>query len=266
MAASRAAPVVGRFFRGIAIISDRRTSTARAGLSSLLMAKAPKRSSGSNIPWRAIIIGVIVCLAAGLLSWKFDIETVHDYASDLNAAVVFILLTLLPLVGFPITVLHVVVGMRFGVPLGLTLVAISILLQLLASYALVHLFRAKFAKRLASVRERIPKGAHGSMCLFTMLLPGVPYFAKNYVLPLLGVPLRTFLLICAPIHIARSSVAIIFGDKSDDLTPARIAGLVAYFLLTLFVSWWMFRRLRSQMDEKKPRARATTHPKAAKAA
>ncbi|MEO6569616.1 MAG: hypothetical protein ABIO94_12695 [Opitutaceae bacterium] len=227
------------------------------------MANTPKRTSGSSIPWRAIIIGAIICVVVGLLSRKFDIETVHDYASGLNGAVVFILLTLLPLAGFPVTVLHVVVGMRFGIPLGLTLVAASILLQLLASYALVHFFRAKFAKRLAPVQKRIPKAAHGSMCLFTMLLPGVPYFAKNYVLPLLGVPLRTFLLVCAPIHIARSSVAIIFGDKSDDLTPARIAGLVAYFSLTLFVSWWMFRRMRSQMDEKKPGARAAAHAKAA---
>ncbi|MEO7412362.1 MAG: hypothetical protein ABIZ81_03310 [Opitutaceae bacterium] len=227
------------------------------------MAKTSKPSSASKIPWRAIIIVVVICVAAGLLAWKFDIETVHDYASGLNAAVVFVLLTLLPLVGFPVTVLHVVVGMRFGVPLGLSLVAVSIILQLLASYALVHLFRAKFAQRLASVRKRIPKAAHGSMCLFTMLLPGVPYFAKNYVLPLLGVPLRTFLLVCAPIHIARSSVAIIFGDKSDDLTPARIIGLSVYFSLTLFVSWWMFRRIRSQMDDKKPRARASAQAKAA---
>jgi uncharacterized membrane protein YdjX (TVP38/TMEM64 family) len=217
----------------------------------------------SKIPWRAIIVGVAVCAAAAILSSKIDVHTVHDYAERLNGGVAFLLLTVLPLVGFPITVLHVAVGIRFGVQIGLLLVAASVLLQLLASYALVHLFHDKFARRLEPVRKRIPRTAHGSMTLFTMLLPGVPYFAKNYVLPLLGVPLRTYLLICLPIHVLRSGVAIVFGDQSDNLTPGRIAGIAAYFGLTLLVSWWMFRRMRSQMGETKKRSTATRRPKAA---
>lgn len=227
------------------------------------MPKTRPRSSPSQIPWRAIIIGAVVCIGAALLSRKIDIDTVHAYAERLNGGVAFLLLTVLPLVGFPVTVLHVAVGIRFGVPLGLTLVAASVLLQLLASYALVHLFRDKFAKRLEPVKKRIPKTAHSSMTLFTMLLPGVPYFAKNYVLPLLGVPLRTYLLICLPIHVLRSTVAIIFGDKSDDLTPGKIAALAAYFCLTLAVSWWMFRRMRSQLEHEKKPSTATRRPKAA---
>lgn len=227
------------------------------------MPKNRLRSRASRVPWRTLIVVGAVCIAAALLSRKIDVDTVHEYAEQLNAGVAFILLTVLPLAGFPITPLHVAVGIRFGTKLGLLLVAASVLLQLLASYALVHLFRDKFARRLAAVRKRIPHTAHSSMCLFTMLLPGVPYFAKNYVLPLLGVPLRTYLAICLPIHVARSGVAIIFGDKSDDLTPGRIAGLSAYYAITLFVSWWMFRRLRSQMGHGKTRHTATRQPKPA---
>lgn len=226
------------------------------------MAKASPHSWRSQIPWRAILIGAVVCVGLGVLYRKIDIDTVHEYAGRLNAALAFLLLTLLPLGGFPVTVLHVVMGIRFGVKLGLLLVAGSIILQLLASYVLVHLFRRKFAQRLADVRKRIPKTAYGSMCLFTMLLPGVPYFAKNYVLPLLGVPLRTYLLICAPIHILRSSVAIVFGDTSDDLTPGRIAGLALYFATTVLVSWWMFRRLRAEIGKTSPADNpATARPK-----
>lgn len=227
------------------------------------MSKIPPRAPASHVPWRTIIVAVVLCVAAALLSRKIDVATVHAYAARLNGGVAFLLLTVLPLGGFPVTPLHVAVGIRFGVKLGLLLVAASVLLQLLASYGLVHLFREKFARRLESVRKRIPKTAHGSMCLFTMLLPGVPYFAKNYVLPVLGVPFRTYLLICLPIHVARSSVAIIFGDESDNLTPGRIAGLAVYYALTLLVSWWMFRRLRSQMGSGKTRATPTRHPKPA---
>jgi uncharacterized membrane protein YdjX (TVP38/TMEM64 family) len=224
------------------------------------MAKKSRRHAASNLPWRAIIVGVVVCVAAGLLSRKFDLQTVREYAEGLNAVVAFILLTLLPLVGFPVTVLHVVSGMRFGVPLGFTLVAISILLQLLLSYALVYFFRGVFARRLGPIGKKIPRTAHGTMCLFTMLLPGVPYFAKNYVLPFLGVPLRTYLLVCLPVHIARSIVALVLGGESDDLSPGKIAGLVVYYAVTAGVSWWMFRRLRSQIGNRKSTPHARPHP------
>lgn len=227
------------------------------------MPKTRPRAHASRVPWRTVIIAAVVCIGAALLSRKIDVDTVHEYAEQLNAGVAFLLLTVLPLVGFPVTPLHVAVGIRFGTKLGLVLVAASVLLQLLASYGLVHLFREKFARRLAAVRKRIPRTAHSSMCLFTMLLPGVPYFAKNYVLPLVGVPLRTYLLVCLPIHVARSGVAIILGDQSDDLTPARITGLAIYYGITLLVSWWMFRRLRSQMGGEKTRSTATRQPKPA---
>lgn len=215
------------------------------------MSKAPASPSGFTVPWRLVIAAVVVCVGLAVLSRYITIDMVHEQADRLNGFVAFLLLTVLPLVGFPVSVLHVAAGIRFGTGLGLALVALSIVLQLLASYVLVHSFRRKFAQRLAPVREKIPRGAHGAMCLFTMLVPGVPYFAKNYVLPLLGVPLSTYLIVCVPIHVARSSVAIFLGDKSDELTPARITGLVIYFALTVLASWWMFRRLRSQLEKGK---------------
>lgn len=204
--------------------------------------------------WKAILTGLLVCGGVAALYQRIEIDAVHARAEELNGGVAFILLTLLPLVGFPVTVLHVAMGIRFGAGMGMLLVGISILLQLLASYGLVHLFREKFARRLQPLRKRIPRTAHGAMCLFTMLLPGVPYFAKNYVLPVLGVPLRTYLLICLPIHVARSGVGVFFGDASDDLTPTRIAALGLYLCAALFASWWFFRRLRSQMDAASPAA------------
>ncbi|HEX2853906.1 MAG TPA: hypothetical protein VHO24_11760 [Opitutaceae bacterium] len=222
------------------------------------MSKASATPSGFSVPWRLIIAAAIVCIGLAVLSRFITIDMVHEQADRLNPFVAFALLTVLPLVGFPVSVLHVVAGIRFGTGLGLALVALSILLQLLASYVLVHGFRRKFSQRLAPVREKIPRGAHGAMCLFTMLIPGVPYFAKNYVLPLLGVPLHTYLIICLPIHVVRSSVAIFLGDKSDELTPGRIVALVVYFSATLFASWWMYRRLRSQMRKPGGGVPATT--------
>ena len=188
-------------------------------------------------------------LVVGLV-WLYrsiDVAAIHAQAERLNGVVAFVLLTLLPLVGFPVGILHVSAGIRFGVALGLPLVILSILLQLLASYGLVHWQRDFFARKFAALREKIPPGAHGAVTLFTLLIPGVPYFAKNYVLPVAGVPLRTYLLWCFPIHAARSSIAVIFGDESDHLTPVRITFLVLYAAAVAGASWWAYRRMQGQI-------------------
>jgi uncharacterized membrane protein YdjX (TVP38/TMEM64 family) len=200
--------------------------------------------------WKTWVIAVPVIVGLAVLSHWIDVKAVHAQAERLNGPLAFVLLTLLPLVGFPVSVLHVTAGIRFGAPLGLALVAASILLQLLASYGLVHWRRKYFERKFKDLRDEIPPGAHGPVTLFTLLLPGVPYFAKNYVLPLAGVPLRTYLLWCLPIHIARSAIAVILGDESDHLTPARIAAMVCYFLVVLGASWWAYRRLKEKIADR----------------
>lgn len=204
----------------------------------------------NELPWRAIAgYAAVVVILLALLYRQIDFQEVHATARRLNAAVAFGLLVILPLVGFPASVLHVAAGVRFGPHVGLGLVALSILLQLLASYGLVHLFREQFDRRLARLRKRVPKGTHASICVITVLLPGAPFAAINYVLPLIGVPLRTYLLCCLPIHVLRSTVTVTLGGHSHQLTPARLAGLAAYALLILGLSWWTYRRLQSRLED-----------------
>src|SRR5256885_8427321 len=93
---------------------------------------------------------------------RIDVVGLREMAMRLNGAVVFVLITILPLFGFPVSVLHVIAVVRFGVKWGMVLVASSILLQLLASYAIVHFWRDALVRRMESVRRKIPPGAHGA--------------------------------------------------------------------------------------------------------
>lgn len=219
-----------------------------------------KRSRLAALPWRIIITVILALIGVAILYQRIDIEQVHAYAEKQPSWLVFVLITVLPLVGFPVTVLHVVAGMRWGPKVGLALVVVSILLQLLASYALVHLFRPVFEQRLEKFRKRIPQGAHGPVTLFTALLPGVPYFAKNYVIPLMGVPLPTFLLWCFPLHAFRSSIAVLFGHESDQLTPGRIAAFAAYFVIISLSCAWVFRRMKAEVGDRPPEVSGRTRP------
>ena len=195
-----------------------------------------------------IVVAAIVALGALVLLYRtIDIAALHQRAAEVNGVLVFALMTVLPLIGFPVSVTHAVAGVRFGFGPGLALVSVSIVLQLLASYALVKGMPKLFTRPLKPLRERLPKGAHTPVTQFTMLLPGVPYFAQNYVLPLAGVPIGIYLLWGIPIHIAKSAIGVGFGDMSDDLTPLRIAGFVTYTIFITVTCTWAFRRLQARL-------------------
>ena len=209
------------------------------------------------IPWRRLAYAVGLFAALGVLFYHYgDIETVHREAARINGGAAFALLVVLPLVGFPASVLHVAAGIRFGTGPGLALVALSILLQLLASYAIVHAFRGPLdrSRWLRSVRERLPEGAHPSLCVLAVLLPGAPFAAVNYVLPLIGVPLRTYLACCLPLHVLRSTITVFLGGQSEHLTAPRLALLGGYALLIAAASTLTYRRVRAQLADPPPAA------------
>jgi len=214
----------------------------------------PKKS------WRTIVIAVVVLVGVIALYSRIDVHRVHDYFQTWPGWAMFLAIVFLPLIGFPVSVLHVIAGMRWGPRWGIALVSFSILLQLLASYALVTLFRKPFERQFASLQARLPTAAHGPMTLFTLLLPGVPYFAKNYVLPIAGVPIGTYLLWAFPIHTFRSTIAVIFGHESDQLTPWRIAGFAAYAIAVTLSFAWAFRRLRGAVGDRPPAVSGPTPP------
>jgi uncharacterized membrane protein YdjX (TVP38/TMEM64 family) len=141
---------------------------------------------------------------------------------------------------------------RFGPWMGVGLVALATLFHLLASYALVKAMPQFFARRLEGLRRRLPRGAHGPVALFVLLLPGVPYWAINYMLPLAGVRLRVYLPIALPLHVLRSMISIWFGDASDHLTPARLLVLVAYWVVVLTGCGLAWRWLKKRLEDLPP--------------
>lgn len=206
-------------------------------------------------PSRPVLISALVVVAV-LFLWLrggFDLEPLHAWAESMNGIVVFLALTVLPLAGFPVSVLHAVAGAKFGLGLGIFLVGVSIAVQLAASYAIVQAAPGYFARRFDWLRQRLPPATHRTLTLFTMVLPGAPYFAQNYVLAVVGVPFPVYFLYGFPIHFARSLVGVIFGEWSGDMTPGRITLFVLYATVITVVCGLAFRRLRSQLQNP-PRA------------
>ncbi len=197
--------------------------------------------------WKVLVVIALIAGAWALAAHGVDMHTVHEKAKGLNGFLAFALLVLLPLIGFPIALLHFAMGIRFGIALGLGLVALSIPLQLLAFYGLTRWKKEFFKDKFKGLRGKVPANAREEATIFTLLIPGAPFFAQNYALALMGVPFRTCLRWAFPLHLMRATMTVVLGDMSDHLTPWRITALVLYGLLLLGGSWWSYRRLQARL-------------------
>lgn len=220
----------------------------------------PARDSAPNAParvlWRIgsfaitprllrwILLGV---LGLGVLAWlgrSIEIETIHEQAERLPGWAGFLLLVSLPLVGFPVTILHVAAGVRFGLWEGIALVAAAKLIQQTLAWGLVKLTPSTFEPRLRKWRTRFPEDSHRSVTVLCCLLPGMPYTVQLYLLPLIGVPLRVIIGIGVTLHTLRAIISIAGGDLSDNITPGKIAGLAVYYVVIALLCWQALYRVR----------------------
>jgi uncharacterized membrane protein YdjX (TVP38/TMEM64 family) len=200
-----------------------------------------------------LLIAVTVALVAFLVFRdELGLADLHGRAHEFNAVAVLVALFALPLLGFPVSVMHAITGAKFGLPLGMAFVGLSIAFQLFASYGIVRLAPQFFAHRFAWLRRKLPPATHRSLTLFTLMLPGAPYFAQNYVLAICRVPFWTFFRFALPIAFCRSIIGVIFGEWSGHMTPGRITFFVIYTATITLICGLAFRRLRAQLRNPPP--------------
>jgi uncharacterized membrane protein YdjX (TVP38/TMEM64 family) len=200
-------------------------------------------------------LATVLILAAGLsLTWgRVDIDQVHREAAQVPALVAFGLMIVLPLVGCPATLVNLCAGVRFGVAGGLPLVALAIVIHQLMAFQLVRWKPTMFGHLVDPIRKRLPKGSHGSVAVFSALIPGVPYWMQVYSMPLIGLKLRTVLLYCVPLHTIRSLIALIGGDISDHPSTGWLVGLGIYAVVLMSVCAYAGRRIRQKVVKARSR-------------
>lgn len=199
------------------------------------------------------VLGGVMALSA--LWGRIDVADLHERARQLPGIVVIAAITLLPLVGFPVSWLHLVAGVRFGFEGGMLVVAITSVLHHLLGWALTRLLPAHFFRRLEPWRLRLRGAGHRDATLLCCLMPGMPYTVQLYLMPVIGVPFSLMFGLSAALHTGRAIVTILLGDMSDNLTPAKLAALAAYYCALFAATVLAFRGLRRSMVRK-----ATTGP------
>jgi uncharacterized membrane protein YdjX (TVP38/TMEM64 family) len=195
-----------------------------------------------------LLAAVAALVIAGISSAGFDWAALQDRIAGLNGALVFVLMATLPVTGFSVGVIYLVAGAKFGPLLGGVAVAGATVVHLLLTHWISRSFLRGPLLRLLARRNYqlpvIPAGENAAIAVMAALVPGVPYFARNYLLALSGVPLRTYFWICLPIYVARSYVTIFLGDLSGDPSRRGFVILVAVYAVKLGICAYLLARLR----------------------
>ena len=226
----------------------------RAAHHALLFPARPKKRH----LWLGGAIAVLLGLAVGgvLLFTDFEFaaitRTITAWVATLNPLAVVPLMALLPIAGFPIAVVYLVAGARFGILWGGLIVALTTACHLLGTHAVARSFLRgpieRFVHRRHKKLPEIPEDEQVAVSVVAALVPGLPYFVRNYLLALSGVRLKIYFWTCLPIYVARSYVTIMLGDLSGDPTRRGFVILVIFdvvkVLICAGVIWWLRRHHR----------------------
>jgi len=200
--------------------------------------------------WWLVAVATVALLGAALafrytgLNWKGVIA----WIDGLHPLAVLPVMAFLPIAGFPISVVYLVAGARFGPIAGGVVVAGATAVHLLGTYLVAHSFLREPLRRFIARRHvqlpTIPPDEQAAVCVIAALVPGLPYVVRNYALALAGVRLRLYFWVCLPIYVARSYVTILMGDMGSSPTTTKVAILVAIDVLKVGICAFVIWRLR----------------------
>ncbi|MCW1886000.1 VTT domain-containing protein [Luteolibacter flavescens] len=200
------------------------------------------------------IVVVIVAMVAWIYREQLDREAIVAFAESLPLPVFIAAFLFLPLVGFPITPLLVVAGIRFGFAWGMALATGAIFFHNAAAFQLTHgWFRERLTKKLARSGHAIPSIDPKHQVWFTALfaaIHGPPYAIKLYLLALTEVPFRIYFWIGAPIYAFFCVIPVGAGSAVSTIKPWVIYVLaVTSFIL---LAGGLLLKGRCLKDNQKP--------------
>lgn len=188
---------------------------------------------------------VIMACLGGVLFFGMDVTGLRDWLEGVNDALFCGLVAILPILGFPVSVLQIMAGLKFGFWGGTALISISILFHLLGSYALgTGVLRRPIERLLSRTKYRLPEFTARQQNTIALLVPFLPgsYTVKNYLMVLGGVSLWSLLWIALPVYALRASSGIFLGDAVTNPSPWVFALLIAARVIAMAVSAWIIKR------------------------
>jgi uncharacterized membrane protein YdjX (TVP38/TMEM64 family) len=177
---------------------------------------------------------------AAFLAWKAEAPPLPFFAA----------LAVLPAVGVPTTPFYIMAGATFGGVAGVLGSMASLAVNLVICHWIGQSgLRPWLVRRLEGAGRTLPHLEKGKAWRFTALVklaPGVPAFAKNYLIVLAGVPFPVFFGISMAATLPYVVTLVILGESVREHDVRDLVGVAAGLLALAGVAWWVRRRWVAQ--------------------
>lgn len=183
-------------------------------------------------------LALLAILALGYWLWDAGLlGDIHTYVRRHASLPLFLaLLALLPVTGFPLSLLLVVAGARLGIFWGIVALALTTPIHLLLTWLMSRALERWLVPMLQRRGHRLPRIPENKKTLWVAmfsLVPGLSYAVKNLTLTLGGTSLGLLMGVAWPVQVVQGVPLVLVGGSvaTGNLTPL----FVGVFLLLLAV-------------------------------
>ena len=147
----------------------------------------------------------------------------------------------LPAVGFPVTPFLVLLGLRFGTVWGVVIMLAVTPLHLAVSFWFTRAVASRWIQNLAEKIgvsiPRMPENRHLGYGFLFMVIPGLSYALKNYLLPLSGIRFFPY-MVCAWLIQGIMGIPFVIMGKAVVQWDVKLLAVAGGIILAVF----LFRR------------------------
>ena len=219
-----------------------------------------RKNHSTKINIALLLLPLILIMLLAYALWKSHPETAYwlNLFSGIKSYLVanpwalVLALATLPGIGFPISPLLIFFGIVLSPLYGLpTTLALAYTAQGLCTTWTYALARGPLYNLLTQhiLRERkFPKMTQSNtmrLGLFLRLTPGIPYAMQNIILGIMGMPVRSYLLVSIPTTSMWSTGFIVTGGAIFKGQFGRAAGGIV-FLVALMLAIYIWRRKNTE--------------------
>ena len=174
----------------------------------------------------------------------------HIINEQTHPALFILLFILLPIIGFPIIIFLVLLGIKFGIETGMLIMFLCMPIHLSSSFLLANnFFKPAIESYVNKKGYRLPQLSEDRYLwvgFVFMAVPGLSYTMKNYIFALSGTPFRYYFLIGVLVNSVMGIPFVIAGDavvgKSFLLLTLVFLFLLGGYGVSLWIKKQYFQR------------------------
>ncbi|WP_309387870.1 TVP38/TMEM64 family protein [Cerasicoccus frondis] len=178
------------------------------------------------------------------------VEQVFQWLESINGIFLLPAIAILPLCFFPVSVLLVLVGYKFGPVEGLLLAMVGVAINDAIAYWMARTFmRGPIVRMLEKRKLKVPVIKKENEIQWIALLriaPGSPMIIQSYLLGLANVNFMRYMLLSVPIQSVHVFLIIMFGDAIFEGKVGTVIFAVSLFIVVGIACRMIYKRQKER--------------------